>query len=103
MLDKTLINYLTEEAQKNKNFYSYKFGLCYFDNERFFNFYTGENPTKKDFNSDKQKYYCLVVEYPAEYYSDNSYVTISTLEKLYKQSDGTVEDFCKNILEFIEV
>ena len=56
-----------------------------------------------DFSSATGKIRAWVVQYPAEDYALNRYVTTAELNKIFKQSDKSLKGFVGEILNAIEI
>ena len=58
---------------------------------------------ESDFNWDQHKFKAVQIRYPDTYYALPRYVTTRDLHRIYKNSDGTIEDFITELKKDIEV
>lgn len=72
-----------------------------------FNWYvdgSGSFDNDIDFNYNTGKYNVLAVEYPAEYYACNRYITTKDLHKIFNTcKEKTLDCFIKAFNEYIEI
>lgn len=98
IIDKNLIRALNDAAPRG-----YFFDKVYFKNEKYFSYYTGEQPGAGDYD-DGGKLVALVVEYPADYYAENLYITNDEIIKLYKETEnGVFDEMIQKIIDYAEI
>lgn len=58
---------------------------------------------EEDFDEATNKFNVIRVIYPMGYYACDRYLTTKDLNRAFKQSDGTAEDFAQKVFEEMEI
>ena len=58
---------------------------------------------EEDFDEATNKFRVIRVIYPMGYYACDRYLTTRNLRRLFRESDGTAEDFAQKVFEEIEI
>ena len=99
---KTFTKYLNQEAKKRNipyRFYHEKMS------ERSFAWYVSMTPENHmiDFDYNEDVFKTIRVEYPADYYACDRYLTTKDLNRCFSRSDKTADSFMDELFEEIEI
>ena len=104
IINNDFLTALNDATRNDPRFAGYTFDRAYFKTPYYFNYYTGEKATPADFDDARNKYGALICTYPAAYYAEPLYITVKTLENIYKKTTtGTLSEWIDRILFFCEV
>lgn len=99
---KKMATYLQEQAEKQNKGFEFAFEKLTIDEFKWYcdiSYYNHE----ADFDEATNKFNVIRVIYPANCYACDRYLTTRYLMRLFRESDGTAEDFAQKVFEEIEI
>lgn len=103
-ISKTLLKEIKKEIASDPRFKNYYIDFCKID-RNYYGFYVDYNLEKHitDYNASDNTFNTFIIEYPADFYANNLYITTQDLLKIFHQSDKTYSGFINCFKDFIEV